>query len=142
MQAPDCRNKILVVDDEDELVGAVRLRLRCAGFVVLSAGDGRAAVDLAETEQPDLIVMDIGLPGENGHQVAQRLKSNPKTDNIPIVFFTARATAEEVDRSWKSGAAAFLPKICGSGRIAGSGALLKTVSDILDLWPGGDAHLN
>jgi len=139
-QASERPNRILVVDDEDELVGALCLRLRCAGFVVLSAPDGPTALTLAEMEQPNLIVLDIGLPGEDGHEVAQRLKSNPKTGSIPIIFFTGRATIQDIDRGWNVGAAGFLAKVAGPGKIAGSDALLRTVTATLDVWCRADAR--
>lgn len=128
------RNKILVVDDEDELVGALLMRLRCAGFIVVSAGDGPTALIMAEKERPDLIVLDVGLPGLDGYAVARLLKANPNTEGIPIIFFTARVTDEDIDTGWEVGATGFLAKIAGPGKIAGSDALLRAVTATLDVW--------
>jgi DNA-binding response OmpR family regulator len=128
-QALERWNKILVVDDEDDMVRALIPRLSHAGFVVLSASDGPTALNIAALEQPDVIVLDIGLPGPDGHQVAQQLKSNPETCRIPIIFFSARATDHDIDRGWNVGAAGFLAKIAGPGEIAGSEAVLRAVKD-------------
>ena len=84
------RRKILIVDDEPELVRALTLRLTSAGYETLSASDGLAATELALSEQPDLILLDIGLPLGDGYQVATTLRLAHRTAHIPIVFLTAR----------------------------------------------------
>ena len=124
---------ILVVDDEPELVGAVRLRLRSAGYTVLSAGDGHSAVRMAARTQPDLIVLDIGLPGEDGHEIARRLRASARTRDIPLVFFTARENECDVDKAWDVGAVGYLTKAAGRGTIAGSEALLRAINDTLEV---------
>jgi two-component system phosphate regulon response regulator PhoB len=87
---------ILVVDDERDIVELVRYHLTQAGYRVVSAGDGRQAVDLARRERPDLIVLDLMLPIMPGAEVARLLKQDEKTRGVPIVMLTARG--EEVDR--------------------------------------------
>ena len=82
--------KILIVDDEPELVRALTLRLNSAGYETLSASDGVAATDRAFSYQPDLILLDIGLPLQDGYQVAGILRAASRTAHIPIVFLTAR----------------------------------------------------
>ena len=82
--------KILIVDDEPELVRAVALRLNSAGYETLSASDGLAATEMAFGHQPDLILLDIGLPLQDGYQVATMLRTAQSTAHIPIVFLTAR----------------------------------------------------
>lgn len=84
------RRKILIVDDEPELVRALTLRLRSAGYETLSASDGLAGTELALSEQPDLVLLDIGLPLADGYQVAATLRLAHRTAHIPIVFLTAR----------------------------------------------------
>jgi two-component system, OmpR family, alkaline phosphatase synthesis response regulator PhoP len=84
---------ILVVDDEPKIVRLVRDYLERAGFAVRSASDGRAALDLAHTEKPDLIVLDLGLPKMDGLDVARELR---KTSSAPIIMLTARS--EETDK--------------------------------------------
>jgi DNA-binding response OmpR family regulator len=84
---------ILVVDDEPKIVKLVRDYLERAGFAVRTAYDGRAALDLAHTEKPDLIVLDLGLPKLDGLDVTRELR---KSSGAPIIMLTARA--EETDR--------------------------------------------
>ena len=79
---------VLVVDDEPQIVKLVRDHLEAAGFSVLEAGDGRGAVRVAGTEHPDLVVLDLGLPGLDGLDVTRSLrKDNP----VPIIMLTARS---------------------------------------------------
>jgi two-component system phosphate regulon response regulator PhoB len=87
---------ILVVDDERDIVELVRYNLAQAGYRVVSATDGRQAVDLARRERPDLIVLDLMLPILPGAEVARTLKQDEKTRAIPILMLTARG--EELDR--------------------------------------------
>lgn len=87
---------VLVVDDERDIVDLVRYNLTQAGFRVVSATDGRQALDLARRERPDLIVLDLMLPVLPGAEVARHLKQDEATRAIPILMLTARG--EEVDR--------------------------------------------
>jgi DNA-binding response OmpR family regulator len=82
--------RILIVDDEPELVRALALRLNSAGYETLSASDGAAAMEMALSCQPDLVLLDIGLPLQDGYQVATMLRTEHRTAHIPIVFLTAR----------------------------------------------------
>jgi DNA-binding response OmpR family regulator len=82
--------KILIVDDEPELVRALALRLNSAGYETQSAVDGIAATEMALSYRPDLVLLDIGLPFKDGYQVAKMLRTAPHTAHIPIVFLTAR----------------------------------------------------
>ena len=87
---------VLVVDDERDIVELLRYNLAQAGFRVVSASEGRQAIDLARRERPDLIVLDLMLPVLPGAEVARLLKQDPATRGIPILMLTARG--EEVDR--------------------------------------------
>lgn len=87
-QSPSRR--ILIVDDEPELVRALTLRLNSAGYETLSAADGLAATEMAFSYQPDLVLLDIGLPLQDGYQVATLLRAAHRTAHIAIVFLTAR----------------------------------------------------
>jgi two-component system, OmpR family, KDP operon response regulator KdpE len=104
------RKRVLVVDDEPEFLRAVALRLKSAGYDVLSACDGVQATHMAVAEQPDVIVLDLGLPGGDGHTVAGRLRSNMKTLNMPVIFLTARAGAMDKKKALAVGAAGYLTK--------------------------------
>jgi CheY-like chemotaxis protein len=81
--------KILVIDDEPELVKAVEIRLKTTGYKVEVAYDGLSGIDKAKETKPDLILLDIIMPKMDGYEVCKTLKSNSKTKDIPIIIFTA-----------------------------------------------------
>ena len=87
---------VLVVDDERDIVELVRHHLQQAGFRVLTAADGRQALEAARRETPDLIVLDVMLPALSGMEVARLIRQDEKTRRIPILMLTARG--DEVDR--------------------------------------------
>jgi len=89
------RKRVLVVDDEKDLVDLISYNLQRNGYDAVSAYDGNTAIDLATREPPDLIVLDLMLPGLDGTEVARRLKSDSRTQHVPIVMLTAKA--EETD---------------------------------------------
>ncbi|MBE3565579.1 MAG: response regulator transcription factor [Thermogemmatispora sp.] len=90
------REKILVVDDEEVLVEAIAYSLEQEGYQVLTALDGRAALELARRERPQLIILDIMLPEIDGLEVCRQLRREPATATTPIMLLTARG--EEIDR--------------------------------------------
>jgi len=102
--------RILVVDDEPEIRQALGLRLTAAGYDVLAAGDGHMGTQLAITEQPDAIVLDIGLPAGDGHTVAERLRAHPRTVGIPVIYLTARTSPVDARKARESGAFGYLIK--------------------------------
>ena len=106
----DRRRKILIVDDEPDIVRALALRLKMAGYDLVTATDGAGALMTAVTEQPDLVLLDIGLPYGDGHFVAARLRSNPKTAHIPILFLSARNAPDDLGDARSSGAVGFIAK--------------------------------
>ncbi|MDR2075771.1 MAG: response regulator transcription factor [Desulfovibrio sp.] len=87
---------ILLVEDEKDIRDLLALHLQREGFAVLEAGDGLQAVDLARKRKPDLILLDLMLPGLDGLGVSKALQRDPGTASIPILMLTARG--EEVDR--------------------------------------------
>ena len=90
------RKKILIADDEPDVLNLLALNLRREGFDVLKAEDGARALEIARAEAPDLVVLDLMMPGMSGLEVTKQLKQSPATNRIPILMLTARA--EEVDR--------------------------------------------
>jgi two-component system alkaline phosphatase synthesis response regulator PhoP len=90
--------KILVIEDESKIARWVRTYFEQAGFTVLLAGDGPTGLTLAQTEQPDLIVLDLNLPGLDGLELCQKLRQHrmKAVANVPIIMLTARV--EEADR--------------------------------------------
>ena len=86
---------ILVVDDEEDIVELVELNLAREGYKVLACGTGEQALEIAHSKLPDLVILDLMLPGIDGLEVCRRLKNNPKTEQIPIIILSAKG--EEVD---------------------------------------------
>lgn len=109
-RAIEQRKRVLIVDDEPDLIRTVSLRLQRAGYEVLSAADGVMATQVAVSQQPDAIVLDIGLPGGDGHKVAQRLRNNGRTGVIPIIYVTARTSQDDLVTARRNGAFGYLVK--------------------------------
>src|SRR5450432_2372294 len=84
------RKKILVADDESHILHVVSLKLRNAGFTVVTACDGQEALELAISEQPDLLITDYHMPQLSGLELCKRLKQDPQTAGIPAIMLTAR----------------------------------------------------
>jgi len=91
--APPAQKRILLVDDEAAIVQSLRYNLEKNGYLVTAAGDGRSAVALAASEQPDLIILDIMLPLLDGIEACKEIR---KTSNVPIIMLTAKH--QEVDK--------------------------------------------
>lgn len=87
---------ILVVDDEEPIQELLRFNLEKEGYLVCVAKDGQEALKHAKNDQPDLIVLDLMLPGMDGLEVCRKLRSNPKFQQIPIIMLTAKG--EEIDK--------------------------------------------
>jgi CheY-like chemotaxis protein len=81
--------KILIVDDEPVVVALLKVRVASRGFLVETVTDGRSGLEKAKIWQPDLILLDIAMPGMDGYETCRRLKAMKETAHIPVVFFTA-----------------------------------------------------
>jgi phosphate regulon transcriptional regulator PhoB len=88
--------KILVVDDEKDIVNLIAYNLENEGFSVAKAYDGESAIRMIKAKKPDLVILDLMLPGINGIDVCKNLRANPNTSDLPIVMLTAKA--DEVDK--------------------------------------------
>lgn len=102
--------RVLVVDDEPSMRALCRVNLRAAGIEVLEAGDGEAALALAQAERPDLVLLDVMMPGLDGWEVARRLAAAKATRGIPVVFLSARAEPSDKLRGHEAGAVAYITK--------------------------------
>src|SRR5688572_2600793 len=92
---PRGKRLVLVVDDEKDLLDLVTYNLGRNGYDTITAENGNDAIEQATAEQPDLVLLDLMLPGIDGTEVARRLKGDPRTANIPVVMLTAKG--EETD---------------------------------------------
>ena len=92
--------KILVVDDEPDVIEIVRFRLEKDGHNVLTAPDGEAGIASAVAHQPDLIVLDVMMPGINGFEVVFQIKNHPRTVDTPIIMLTAKTDMSSISKGW------------------------------------------
>ena len=104
--------KIMVIDDEGDLLKFTRVRLEANGYLVETLESGNRAVEYVERDKPDLILMDIRMPGKSGYEVCRELKACGATSAIPIILFTAQYMDQEcVECEAKdAGAADCMPK--------------------------------
>ena len=104
------RPKLLVVEDDPNIVELLSASLRFAGFEVSAVTSGAQAVAVARAAPPDLVVLDIGLPGMDGWEVLDRIRKDETTKSIPVVVLTAHAEEESRRRANEGGADAFVTK--------------------------------
>jgi two-component system cell cycle response regulator DivK len=102
--------RILVVEDNDKNLKLVRDVLSYAGFEVVEARTGEQGVALAEETAPDLVLMDLQLPGIDGVEALRRLRANPATSDVPVVAVTAFAMKEDRERTRRSGFDGYVAK--------------------------------
>ncbi len=121
---PDERLRILVIDDDDDLTASVAAVLSANGYEVLTATNGEQGLELAFTGHPHLILLDVTMPGMDGHQVCRELQFG-YTKDIPVVFLTARTELAHMMEANRSGASAYVTKPFRSDH------LLRTISDVL-----------
>jgi DNA-binding NtrC family response regulator len=106
---PD-RALILVVDDSTSAIKAVRLRLTAAGHQVIEATSGPEALQKLDTVDPDLILLDVVMPGMDGYEVCRRIKERQKADFVPVIMVTARTETESIVRAFEQGADEYIAK--------------------------------
>ena len=102
--------KILAVDDEKHIVRLVQVNLERQGYEVVTANDGREALEKVESEKPDLVVLDVMMPYMDGFEVLQNLRRNANTRDIPVIMLTAKAQDADVFKGWQSGVDCYLTK--------------------------------
>jgi DNA-binding response OmpR family regulator len=111
------KRKILLVDDDPDLLRGLSVRLFAAGYEVLFATDGMAATATAVKERPDVILLDLGLPAGDGFVVMSRLRNLPALNATPIVVLTGRDSGHNREKALRAGAAAFFQKPIEPGRL-------------------------
>jgi DNA-binding response OmpR family regulator len=102
--------KILLIDDDEDMVEMVSLSLSTRGYDVISATDPKAGIDKAASEKPDLILLDIMMAEIDGFEICNRLKSAEETKNIPIIFFTAIGSRDLEEKCFKAGGSGCIVK--------------------------------
>ena len=104
--------RILVVEDDADNRRIVVKVLTLEGYETLEAADGRAALALARSARPDLIMMDLGMPDVDGLEASRQLKADPRSADIPIIALTAFAMRGDEERARKAGCDGYLSKPC------------------------------
>ena len=101
---------IMIVDDSPTEVHVMKTALEKHGFQTMSAADGSECLSLVQEVQPDLIFMDVVMPGLNGFQATRTLSRNPKTKSIPVVMVTTKGEPEMVERAFEAGGDDYVTK--------------------------------
>ena len=101
------KNKILIVEDEESLLRLESILLTSKGYEVVGASNGQQALDAVLTERPDLVLLDIMF---DGFEVCNRIKSNPQTEQIPVIMVTAKKSGDDMARGEAAGADWYITK--------------------------------
>lgn len=123
------KKKILIIEDYNNIVEILTMRLSAMGYAVISAKDGQEGLTLARKEKPDLIVLDVTLPKMNGYKISRLLKFDSRYKDIPIIMLTARETKLDEQIGLETGADVYIYKSDRTGK------LLKTIRHFLDSTP-------
>jgi len=102
--------RILIVDDNTTNRRVLVFSLKKAGYEPLEACSGDEALELAESEKPDLILLDVDMPGMDGFEVCSKLKAISVCAEIPIIFITAKSTASDIERAFEVGGSDYVTK--------------------------------
>jgi two-component system alkaline phosphatase synthesis response regulator PhoP len=102
--------KILVVDDERHIVRLVEVNLQRAGYEVVTAYDGREALEKVKSESPDMVILDVMMPYLDGYEVMKQMSADPEFAAIPIMMLSQKAQDADVFRGWQSGVNCYLTK--------------------------------
>ncbi len=117
--------KILIVDDEPYILNILDFSLDAEGYRVLQASDGEEAMRMAQEQTPDLVIMDVMMPRQDGFETCRRLKEDMRTSDIPVVLLTARNSREDRTRGEEVRADGYITKPFSPQR------LLDTVQEFL-----------
>jgi CheY-like chemotaxis protein len=109
--------RVLIVDDEPHIVLSLEFLLERAGYETASAGDGDEALALVRRLRPDVVLLDIMMPGRNGYAVCQAIKSDPGLRAIPVIMLSAKGQEVEIRKGLELGAAAYVTKPFGNAEV-------------------------
>ena len=104
------RPLVLVAEDDEDILDLVVFDLESEGYDVLTARDGQEAVALALERHPDLVLLDVAMPGLDGYEVTRRLRADESTRGTPVVLLTARAQVKDVIAGFEAGANDYVTK--------------------------------
>ena len=104
------QKRILICDDDPAILRVLQVNLEVEGYETLLAHHGEEALEVANAEKPDLIILDIMMPRLDGYQTCERLKAADETKDIPVVFLSAKAQASDIEKGKTYGVADYLTK--------------------------------
>jgi DNA-binding response OmpR family regulator len=104
------KKRILIVDDEEDILSVLKFRLEANNYEALTASDGQEGLNKARTEKPDLIILDLMLPKLDGYKVCRMLKFDESYKAIPVIMFTARVQQKDEELGKEMGADAYVTK--------------------------------
>jgi DNA-binding response OmpR family regulator len=102
--------RVLIADDEPNIVASLEFLMEQAGYEVKVAANGQEALELAASFRPDLVLLDVMMPGKNGYEVCQSLKSDPATRAVKVIMLSAKGRDIEVAKGLELGADAYVTK--------------------------------
>jgi two-component system alkaline phosphatase synthesis response regulator PhoP len=102
--------RILVADDEPALLRLLEFVLGRRGYIIQGVTNGNAAIEVLKTESPDLVILDVMMPGLDGYEVLTFVRETPRLEGLPVVMLTARAQLDDIQRGLTLGADAYLAK--------------------------------
>ena len=115
----DRTTRVLVIDDEPEVTAVIDEFLQSAGYQVTTLNSTQFWQDAFNEFQPDVLLLDIMMPGEDGYAICSQLKADPSTATIPVVFLTGKGRTDDQGRSFKAGADMFIKKPFSCERLLG-----------------------
>lgn len=137
-------NKILIIDDENDIIDLLSYNLRKEGYSIISAKDGISGRDLALKEGPDIIILDLMLPGINGLELCRLFRKEAETAAIPIIMLTARGQESDKIMGLETGADDYVTKPFSVKEMAArvKALLRRTKKERLDIYNYGGLHVD
>ncbi len=102
--------KIIIAEDEPDIRELIAFTLRFAGYEVVTGSNGEEGYQLAKTESPDLVMLDVRMPKLTGYEACKRIKAEPELANIPVIFLSAKGQENEIEQGLAAGAEEYLLK--------------------------------
>jgi two-component system alkaline phosphatase synthesis response regulator PhoP len=111
------QKKIMVVDDEPYIARVIKFKLEQEGYTVISANDGVTGLERIRQERPDLVLLDVMMPGLNGYEVCQQIKADAELQGIPVIFLTAKGQERDREQGINLGASDYITKPFSPNRL-------------------------
>jgi DNA-binding response OmpR family regulator len=133
------RKRILAVDDDAPALSALKQNLAQRGYDVQTARSGEEALELIQREQFDLFILDVNMPGVNGFDVCKQIRQNPKTQNTPVIFLTAKGMIADMLEGKNAGSDLYLVKPVLAAKIVNMVGIFLSADSPLAKKPKGAA---